>query len=477
MSNFLLPIASHWAGEWVACRFKALADGTPLATADDTQPLYEIPNGTSQVTVTATPKAPAYWDATVTLSVSSSGVVSATASSSALVRVRTAVANNSRGTVVNIKVSRFKDATPDVLDLVTKPPTNRVGKEVDEPAEHLALYGAWPPANWLLPAVSTAHFLDLAALASTDALTFPQSPLMTIDAASVVLRLKGVNAPQLFAVVWPVTLARDAGANPTPFFLFVRQGSGQNVGEGYFKGGTLDPYPDNFDYADIGLFQNLHYGSAGAPLSTWGPKGVPYQVAKAGAKVVTVIPCNGVGPEFGVLSSTEETGKILEEIQAYMFWRAGIPDPPTSIGSTAIAAFSSGNFFLNNWLREPKNLQGTFLSNKVKAVYFLDPPTNQIERFIEAARSWAGTSSDKAVRLYSREHTNAHQKLLGSAPPSSPYIRNSPDGKRTAAEIPFDAWKTIFKSVSNEKFDFDWQYAHHNICATMLTHALAQGDI
>jgi len=31
-------------------------------------------------------------------------------------------------TVVNIKVSRFKDATTDVLDLLTKPPTTRAGR-------------------------------------------------------------------------------------------------------------------------------------------------------------------------------------------------------------------------------------------------------------------------------------------------------------------------------------------------------------
>jgi hypothetical protein len=49
VSNFLLPIASHFAGERVACRFKAFADGAPLATSDDSQPIYEIPNGTSEV--------------------------------------------------------------------------------------------------------------------------------------------------------------------------------------------------------------------------------------------------------------------------------------------------------------------------------------------------------------------------------------------------------------------------------------------
>jgi hypothetical protein len=485
VSNFLLPIASHWKGEWVACRFKAFADGTPLATTDDTRPLYEIPNGASKVTVTATPTEPAYWDATVTLSVSSNGVVSAETSSSVFVRLRTAVANNSRGTVANIKLSRFKDATTDVLDLLTKPPTTRAGKKVDEPGDHLDLYGAWPPSNWLLPAVPTAHFLDLPTLASTGALTFPETTAPAIDGASVVLRLKGVKPPRLFAVVWPLTLPRDAGADPTPFFLFIRQGAGQNVGTGYFKGGTLDPYPDNFDYADIGLFQNLHYGNAGAPLSTWGPKGVPYQVAKAGANVVTVIPCNGVGPEFGVLNDTEETGKILEEIQAYMFWRAGIPDPPLSIGKTAIAAFSSGNDFLSAWLASEKNRSGSFLKNTVRAVYFLDPRPDAVPGCVTAARTWAQGDQNKRIRLYTHLPDKpedramvraAHKTLLESQTPAEPYVKNSSDGHRTVSMTRFEDWANVYVDAFSEKFDFDWQYTHHNICATMLTHALAQGD-
>jgi hypothetical protein len=483
VSNFLLPIASHWKGEFVACRFKAFADGTPLATDDDSHPLYEIPSGTSKVTVTATPpKDSPYWDATVTLAVSSGGVVSAETSSSVFVRLRTAAANNSRGTVVNIKLSRFKDATTDVLDLLTKPPTTRAGEQVDEAGSNRATYGTWPPSNWLLPAVPTAHFLDLPKVAATGALTFREKTAPAIDGASVVLRLKGVKAPQFFAVVWPLTLPRDPGVDPTPFFLFVRQGAAQNVGAGYFKGA----YPDSFDYADLCLFQNLHYGNAGAPLSTWGPKGVPYQVAEAGANVVTVIPCNGVGPEFGVLSDTEQTGKILEEIQAYMFWRAAVPDPPTSIGKTAIAAFSSGNDFLSAWLASATNRSGTFLKDTVRAVYFLDPRADAVPGCVTAARKWAEGNASKRIRLYTHLPDKAgdramvraaHKTLLEEQPPPEPYFKNSSDGHRTVSMTRFDDWEKAFVDAFHQDFTFDWQYTHHNICAAMLTHALAQKDI
>jgi len=229
---------------------------------------------------------------------------------------------------------------------------------------------------------------------------FPETTAPAIDGASVVLRLKGVKAPRLFAVVWPLTL------RATPVRIRRRSSSSSDrvparmSAPGTSRVETLDPYPDNFDYADIGLFQNLHYGNAGAPLSTWGPKGVPYQVAKAGANVVTVIPCNGVGPEFGVLDDTEETGKILEEIQAYMFWRAGIPDPPLSIGKTAIAAFQLGQpTFLSAWLASEKNRSGSFLKNTVFAVYFLDPRPDAVPGCVTAARTWAQGDQNKRIRL------------------------------------------------------------------------------
>src|SRR5262249_27095648 len=158
---------------------------------------------------------------------------------------------------------------------------------------------------------------------------------------------------------------------PTPFFVFLRQG---NAGNGYdeggqFVGGDLQPYPDNFDYADT-LFEQLHY--ARSPFLWPYTKGVPYQVASAGDDVVTVIPCNSFENDFGVFDDTDQIGLILEELQAFMFWKAGV-QPPPSVGKTALASFSSANFFLGGWLANPKNRTGKFLSDVVTAIYFLDP--------------------------------------------------------------------------------------------------------
>ena len=165
MTNHLLPIASHWAGEWVACRFKAWADGSPLTTADDSEPFYDIPNGTSEVKVTVTPTAPVYWENTITLSVSGGGVISVKDSPDTLVKVRTVAGTTTQSTVANIKVSRFKDVTADVLDLLKHPPSKRmfkiggnwVQKTVDEVQNHTNLYGTWPPPDWDLHDVRNAH--------------------------------------------------------------------------------------------------------------------------------------------------------------------------------------------------------------------------------------------------------------------------------------------------------------------------------
>jgi hypothetical protein len=474
--NFsLLLNASNWAGLAVACHFTGTADGTPLDAVDDTALVLTIPDGTREVQVTATPKAPSYWPTTVSLSFTTDGFLTADSNSSALVQLAAAGGSGTQLAFANILVSRFSDVTADILELLNHPPTKRNGAPVDEVKENTDTYGTWPPPDWDLHDAPDAHFLDVATPVTGKAMNFAKDPALTIDVDSVVLKLAGVNSPQLFAVAWPKSIAPQKDADPTPFLLFVRQGSAQNVGAGYFKGGQLDPYPNNFDYANTGLFQNLHYGQD--PLLQAGSKGVPYQAAKAGAEIVTVIPCNSVGPEFGVLNDTEETGKILEELQAFMFWRAAVPVPPKSVGKTAIAAFSSGNYYLKNWLSSPANRQGNFLSNTVSAVYFLDPPSDVVDPCIAAALLWAGSADrDKRIRLYTRLPQSSHAKLLGSPPPAEPYALNSADNRRSASVVTVSSWTRTFAKVFGSTPSLDWQYAHHVIAATMLTHALAQGD-
>lgn len=475
MSNILVPVARNFEGVRVPCDFTATANGVQIALSGD-PPVFFIPPGTTTLDVTAKPQKPAHWDHSVSLTLSASGVPAAAAASQVRTKLRTTSQAGTQVTILTISLSRFKDATSEVLNLLSNPPTARLGAPVDEIRDHQGLYGSFPPADWKLHPANHVHYIDPASPELPGALNFALAPPLNLAGESVVLRLAGVKAPKLFAVVWPQSIAPRIDAAPTPIFLFIRQGAGQNVGIGLFKGGQLAAYPDNFDYANTCLFQNLHY-SAFSPLQLWGSKGVPYQLARSGTKAVTVIPCNGVGPEFGVIADMEQTGKILKELQAFMFWRAGVQKPPATVGNTAIGAFSSGNLFLNKWLKDPANRSSDFLSTIVKAVYFLDPPTNMINDCIASALAWAGAPErDKRIRLYSRKATDAHKKLLGQAPPREPFVRTTADKRRTASAVDTGAWT---KTANNAGFphSVDWQEAHHTIAATMLTHALGQGDI
>lgn len=513
MSSFLYPVASHWAGSAVTCRFKAFADNAPLAATTDTQPTYEIPNGTSEVRLIVTPTSTDYWETEIALSVSSSGALSVKASSAPFVRLKTAAANASRGTVVLVKVSRCKDvttaatATPNVFDQLQAPPGKRrmkidgswVTRTVDEVANHRNMYGDWPPPDWAIHPLPDADFIDpQTPILPSGALNFATAPSLSIDVENVVLRIAGGRSPELFNVTWPKALAPQANAAPTPFLVYCRQtNKGNRYDEiGLFVGGELStqPYPFNFDYADSGLFESLHYASAGppppgrqwldptqGPLRWVGAKGVPYQVARAGASVVTVMPCGRFGPEYGVLKDTEQLARILEEIQAFMFWRAGVADPPTTIGRTALSAFSSANYGLSAWLGNTKNLTGNFLVNTLKAVYFLDPPEGAVDGCIAAALKWANKASDARIRLYSQYRLDSHKRLLGmtgtSRLPKAPYVESALGNTRTAAALPPATWSKTFEERFGRPRTYNWSDVHHIIPGTMLTHALAQGDI
>ncbi len=499
MTAFLIGMASNWAGARVACRFKAWADGVQLSAKDDTAPFYVIPDGTVEVKLTATPQASAstYWENTIVLAVTPTALTAKTGSTGFVkLGLWPAPPPIFFATTAIVILSRFKDATADTLALLGQPPSTRhmlqgdswVDVPVQEMADHQRTWGTWPPPDWGLDDLPGAHFLDpTTPVTSANALNFAKASLQ-IDVDSVVLRLAGVDAPQLFAVTWPTSIALEANAAPTPFLVFIDQSlNGNHYDEaGLFVGGELaapdKAYPNNFDYADM-LYQQLHYAPFSNPDAFWNPgmKGVPYQVAQAGAKVVTVVPSNSFEKKFGVMNDTEQTGKILEELQAFMFLRAGVTDPPKSVGKTAMASFSSGNYYLGEWLADPANRNGNFLTNVVKAVYFLDPPLNpgkeDVDAFIASAQTWAG-AGDKRIRLYMRDHSASHAKLLGKTPPGAPYVLNSPDGLRTAAEIPTKYWTAALAKVVGP-IDPKWDgfgFAHHMFAAAMLTHALSQTD-
>ena len=518
MNIFLGCLASDWTGKQrVACKFEAWADKAPLPLALDTteqSPVFEIPGATVEVMVKATPilaqGAPAspFWDNTVTLQVASGTLIAKTGSEGFVALAPMPTLSGSSALIANIFLSWFKDASQATVDQLKSPPSSRY-KIVDwkretwgtvgsgEPANHEKFWQTWPPANWDLPNLSSIPFIDTTNPVQAGALMFNMKDLQ-VKATNVVLQLAAVDTPQLFGVTWPNAIKPTPGiaAVPMPFLVFFEQTLQTNFeGSGIFVGPGLGAYPTSFDYSDM-LYQQMHYEDD-APFSWMFAKGVPYQVAQAGANVVTVVPLNSYDKEFGVINDTEQLGKILVQLQAFMYMLMGGPQAPTTLGKVGLAAFSSATHVLHKLLQSPQNRSGDFLDKTVKAVYFIDPPRDSdpahvdfdVNAYIKSALAWQGDPgvTNKRIRLYMRMHSDAHGQLLGTydsakgtmapkSPPSAPYVQNSADGLRTAAELPPKIWSSASLKYGGLKIPADkdeWLFAHHMFAATLLTHALA----
>ena len=534
MIIFLGMAASNWAGTHQTCRFDAWADINPLPLESgsvNTAPLYKVPDGTLEVKLTATPQASTppspFWENTVFLTVGATGLT-VKSGFEGFVNLKTqpfGVVPGYWAAFANIVVSRFRDVTADVLPLLSKPPDTRhkfvEAGDVDpntgttytqkgwvdeattkEAASLPRAFRTWPPGDWDLDDLDAARFIDpvTPVVTSSKTLNFVRDQL-TINTKSVVLELAGVDAPKLFGVAWPDGVPRTAGAKPTPFLLFIEQTLKGNLydANGQFVA-PLAAYPNNFDYAFL-LYQQFHYAGIVQTPGVWAMqptpfaessnKGVPYQAARAGANVVTVVPLVSFDKNYGVMDDTEQTRQILEELQAFMFLSENVA-PPTSLGNAAIAAFSNATHVLYKWLASEPNRNGNFLKNTVKAVYFLDPPRDprpknvdyDVNTYIAAALTWAAGGADKRIRLYNRDHSDAHGKLVGKTPPSAPYVLNSADGLNTAAELPKPYWLAALAKVGiklnaipdtpKHRGEVEFLFAHHMFAATMLTHALSQ---
>jgi hypothetical protein len=503
MATILFLAARNFEDKEVPCTFAVTADGTVLPPASPGARQYQLPAAATAVTITAKPTTKTHWETTIQFTVTS-GILVPAANQRAFAAVVPVVVGVPQLLLVGIRLSRFKEVTTKVFDLLKTVPVPR-GERAPPESELKGTYGGWPPADWDVKDLPQASYLDAKTPVTSGALNFARDSALKVDVENVVLELAG-EAPRLLGVTWPKAIAPKDGADPTRMLLFLRQTGGQDAKYGVFTGGAVktQPYPYNFDYAERCLFESLHYADApDTPLFqaigfTLRPKGVPYQVAKSGAKAVTVFPvANGADSiAFGELAHMNRAGKILEELQAFMFWRAGVSFHPASLGNVAIAAYSSANKRMVEWLGAPRNLTSTFLKQTVKAIYFLDPP--DVVGAVGAGLAWTRrTGNDKRVRLYSRlpepqktpDLTEAHKKAVNAAfrellgwkasdpLPARPFFKTSPDTKRSVGAFDLASWVKTFKNVRGVDVVLKWWDVHHFIPASALTHALAQGDL
>jgi hypothetical protein len=484
MVNVIGVSARDITGAAVACSSVVRADEQPVGA--DVLGLYSLPDGATAITVVVTPKTSSFWPTTITATIGGDGQIVPDAASAVLVAVTTVGVSGARLSTLSVEVSRFMDVTDVALALLDDVPTERIVNLPPDPPvvvpgyerSHFELiYGAWPPKAWDTVPQTGVNYIDAANPVVDNVLNFAVDDALVVDNENVVLRLAGADAPQLFTVSWPRSMKPTESSEPSPMLVYMRPGVGQEVPYGNYQAANLPPYPFNYDYVEFAQFQFLSY--AGDPLGRDpAPKGVPYQVAKSGKSVVTVIPCNRVNFEFGKLIDSNAAQVILEEIQAFMFRRAGVSTLPKSIGHVAIGAFSSGNLWLTQILATPANRASTFLKDHVTDVFFFDPPSDAVDACVAAALSWAGSNPSRHIRLYSGGLHPSHAKLLGATPPNGLFITESADGRNTAAVLSIDSWSRTFVAMLGRPLRHPvlWGDLHQLIPSTMLTHAMAQFD-
>src|SRR5207248_2406891 len=133
----LMPVnLSVAAANWepkpknVESTFTVLADEVTLgAKKGRSEQIYELPSSTKHVRIVATPtpKPNAYWETMVALVVASDGTVSPDAGFAPWVTVKQASSATAGVTLATVRVSRFRDVTAKVRDLLKVVPGTRPG--------------------------------------------------------------------------------------------------------------------------------------------------------------------------------------------------------------------------------------------------------------------------------------------------------------------------------------------------------------
>jgi hypothetical protein len=114
----------------------------------------------------------------------------------------------------------------------------------------------------------------------------------------------------------------------------------------------------------------------------------------------------------------------------------------------------------------------------VRVAMGYDAVLADVVALIDAGRRAAVRTSNTRGPEVHRDGWNSHESILGRTLPAAPYILNSTDNRRTATAFDHHVWERTFEAVfGGTRPSFKWWDAHHYIVATMLVHALSQGDL
>jgi hypothetical protein len=433
-------------------------------------PAFQIADGTTTVEVSVTPDSDRYFGGTVTLAIGPDGAPEITDDDGLLwASIRTEGTADARISSLIVAVSRLRLATRDMTAALHRIVTQSHGTRQPTPQ--------WL-VPWLPPEADTMalaprekmHFIDAKTPIADGLVNFTAPKPASVAGDTFVVEVAGVRAPRAIAVSWPTAVPRD---EPAPMLLYYRPGCGQNVQHGYYVAPGLEPYPWAYDYAFFGMLQQLWYLQD--PLIGYSDVGVPYQIAESGKKVVTVLPCNSVGPEFGSFTDPASVLDNLGEIQAFAAAAEGLL-PASKIGRVALGAFSSGNGFVSRVFASGRGQRHPLLTDHVREVYMFDPPNDVAEGLLNGVLTWARPlGEDAKVRWYSRGLSPHHARVIGKPTPGAgPYVVDSANGSRSAGAIdPLQWQRSIAKATGVPSARaLEWNDAHALIAAFLLTHAM-----
>jgi hypothetical protein len=263
----------------------------------------------------------------------------------------------------------------------------------------------------------------------------------------VVLELKVLPVPRLFAVCWPDSISFD---HPIPMLLYFRPGATQNR---KFYSVPSNSYPFGRRYLESGIQNFLRYCGDPVLRDKW-CMGLPMQIAAAGKAAVLVLPLPKVDAELGRLHESGIGQALMEEITWLVGRLKGRFAAPPALGRIALGCFSNGVILMEQFLAS--NAGTPLFLDKLSEIYAFDPrppdvPNIRSWRIAKSARAGASRDNrDRVIRFYNQW-------------PVRPFPTED-QVFTTRAELPQQEW-----AAAGAKGD-----AHHLIPRTMLTHAMRE---
>lgn len=348
-----------------------------------------------------------------------------------------------------------------------------------------------PPADYSsLPAVTDTTFIASPPVDSGKIQV--ESRTVTALGEAIVLRLPGIDAPQLVAVYWPAGVPRGQDAPPAPFLIYFHSGMAQNSPAVYNDPRDRhDPvtgrtYPFGWDYQFFGLLNYLQYINDPFRTNPFA-KGLALQIEASDRGVVLVLPLMRVAgtpcDEIGSFADAFLLQEYLQEIQAFMFRRSGnFRFGP--IGRLGMASFSSGHAAMTCFLDNTSNQAHPLYLDTLQEAYLFDPHADLVSVTLAPLAqiaAWAarGTTGTKVARLYTQNDSGQLGPLLtqlGVTGGVAPFHAETPDGRKSLTSLPLAAWNSLAAQLQSGVPYANTGQVHQVMSALMLTDALRRSE-